>query len=73
VVAIEPLGAETLLILDLAGAPGEVIARVGRDARARVGERLEIQVDLSAVRFFDADTTRALPLREARGRSGEAA
>jgi multiple sugar transport system ATP-binding protein len=73
VVAIEPLGAETLLILDLAGAPGEVIARVGRDARARVGERLEIQVDLSALRFFDADTTRALPLREARGRSGEAA
>jgi multiple sugar transport system ATP-binding protein len=73
VAAIEPLGAETLLVLDLAGAPGEVIARVGRDARARVGERLDIQVDLSAVRFFDADTTRALPLRQAQGRSGEAA
>ena len=73
VMAIEPLGAETLLILDLAGAPGEVVARVGRDARARVGERIEIRVDLSAVRFFDVATTRALPQREAQGRSGEAA
>ena len=37
-----------------------VAARVGRDARARVGDRVDIRIDLSAIRFFDVATTRAV-------------
>ena len=73
VVAIEPLGAETLLVLEVEGAQGDVVARVSRDALARVGDRVDLQVDLAAVRFFDAQTTQAIPVRHASGRSVEAA
>jgi multiple sugar transport system ATP-binding protein len=64
VVAIEPLGAETLLVLDVEGSQGDVIARVSRDAVARIGDRVDVQVDLAAVRFFHAETTQAIPVRD---------
>ena len=73
VVAIEPLGAETLLVLDIEGARDDMVARVSRDALARVGDRIDLQVDLAAVRFFDAQTTQAIPVRHPHDRSVEAA
>ena len=72
VASIEPLGAETLLLLEIAGAP-EVVARVSRDGRAQVGDRVQIQIDLGAIRFFDPATTRAVPLRQPQNASGDAA
>ena len=53
---VESLGAETILILALeGGAVGtpEFAARVGRDCRARRGDRIEILVDLAALHVFD--------------------
>ena len=73
VVAIEPLGAETLLVLDVEGSVDDVVARVSRDAVAQVGDRVDLQVDLAAVRFFDAQTTQAIPVRPPHDRSVEAA
>ena len=58
---VEPLGAETLLTFTLPGREGALTARVGREARARPGERVPLHVDLAALRFFDAETQRALP------------
>ena len=60
VVAVEPLGAETLLMLALDGSASEMIARVGRESRSRSGDRLQIALDASAVHLFDPATTRAL-------------
>jgi multiple sugar transport system ATP-binding protein len=60
VIAVEPLGAETLLMLSLDAANAEVIARVGRDARCRSGDRLEIALDTNAVHLFDPATTRTM-------------
>jgi multiple sugar transport system ATP-binding protein len=60
VAAIEPLGAETLLILDLDGADQEIVARISRDAQASVGDRLEIRLDPAGVRLFDAASGKAI-------------
>jgi multiple sugar transport system ATP-binding protein len=60
VVAVEPLGAETLLMLSLDPSNAEMIARVGRDARCRSGDRLEIALDTNAIHLFDPVTTRAI-------------
>ncbi|HET6521470.1 MAG TPA: ATP-binding cassette domain-containing protein, partial [Geminicoccaceae bacterium] len=59
--AVEPLGAETLLVVTLEGTGEEVTARVGRDSRARPGDLLELHLDLSAVHLFDPATARAIP------------
>ena len=63
VMAVEPLGAETLLMLKLDGLPQEVIARVGRETEVRRGERLPIAIDLATTRLFDPETTRAVGAR----------
>jgi multiple sugar transport system ATP-binding protein len=60
VTSVEPLGAETLLYLRLEDVAEELVARVGRDSRARVGDQLAVTVDLRATHVFDADTTRSL-------------
>jgi multiple sugar transport system ATP-binding protein len=57
---IEPLGAETLLILSL-GRGGELIARVGRSTGLRAGERARIAVDTGTLHLFDPATGRAIP------------
>ena len=59
--AVEPLGAETLLVLTLDDATTDIIARVGRDTRLHVGERATILLDTSAVHLFDPATTRVIP------------
>ena len=60
VVAVEPLGAETLLMLSPEGSADELIARVGRETALRSGDRIELALDTRAVHLFDAATTRAI-------------
>ncbi len=60
VVAVEPLGAETLLNLRLDGVEPVVTARVGRESVQRPGNRIDIVLDLSTVQIFDAETTKVL-------------
>jgi multiple sugar transport system ATP-binding protein len=60
VAAVEPLGAETLLVLTLDGVEEEVIARCGRETRLRPGGRATIMLDSAAAHLFDAATTRAI-------------
>jgi len=46
VTAIEPLGAETVLIMKIGGIDQKVTARVGREAKAQRGERIKLGIDL---------------------------
>jgi len=61
VISVEPLGAETLLVLGAPGVGKDVIARLGRETVARVGEALEVHLDLHAMHLFNPKTTRKLP------------
>jgi multiple sugar transport system ATP-binding protein len=67
VTSVEPLGAETLLYLRLENVGEELVARVGRDSRARVGDPLAMTIDLRATHVFDVDTTRSLSVAAAQG------
>jgi multiple sugar transport system ATP-binding protein len=60
VVAVEPLGAETLLVVALDGSNDELIARIGRDTASKSGDRIDIALDSSAVHLFDPATTKAI-------------
>jgi multiple sugar transport system ATP-binding protein len=60
VVAVEPLGAETLLMASLEGSTAEVIARIGRETSLRRGDRLDIALDTAAIHLFDPATTKAI-------------
>ena len=60
VVAVEPLGAETLLVVALEGSNEELIARIGRDTSVRSGDRLAIALDTAAIHLFDPATTKAI-------------
>jgi multiple sugar transport system ATP-binding protein len=57
VFAVEPLGAETLLAVEVEGAGHEIIARLGRDEGARVGDAVTLHFAPSAVHLFDPATT----------------
>jgi ABC-type sugar transport system ATPase subunit len=60
VIAVEPLGAETLLVLASADGSQEFIARVGRQTRLAPGDRTIIGLDTARVHLFDAATTKAI-------------
>jgi len=60
VVAVQPLGAETLLVVALDGSNEELIARVGRDTGLHGGDRFDIAVDTAAIHLFDPATTKAI-------------
>jgi multiple sugar transport system ATP-binding protein len=60
VTAVEPLGAETLLQFRADGLADQITARVGRESDARVGDRLEVTVDLGAIHLFHPETTAAI-------------
>jgi len=60
VLAVEPLGAETLMLLGLDDGGEEIIGRMGRDTRARSGERLGIHFDLAQAHLFDPVSTRVM-------------
>ena len=55
VTVVEPLGAETLLTLALDDGP-ELIARVGGDSRAALGDTLRVALDPACVHLFDAES-----------------
>jgi multiple sugar transport system ATP-binding protein len=56
--AVEPLGAETLVLL--AGDGFEVTARLGRNVAVRAGEAATLHFDPASVHVFDPETTRAV-------------
>jgi multiple sugar transport system ATP-binding protein len=60
VLAVEPLGAETILRTRLPGIAQEVLVRAGRTVAAQIGERLPLAFDLAAAHLFDPLTTRRL-------------
>jgi ABC-type sugar transport system ATPase subunit len=60
VVAVEPLGAETIVRARLAGIAQDLLVRAGRAATAAVGDRLPVAFDLAAAHLFDPITTRRL-------------
>ena len=60
VVAVEPLGAETIVRTRLSGIAQDLLVRTGRTATAQVGDRLPLAFDLAAAHLFDPVTTRRL-------------
>jgi multiple sugar transport system ATP-binding protein len=60
VLAVEPLGAETILRTRLPGIPQDVLVRAGRTVTARIGDRLPFAFDLASAHLFDPVTTRRL-------------
>jgi multiple sugar transport system ATP-binding protein len=60
VAAVEPLGAETLIVLMFEGVTGEIIARVGRETKLCVGASATLMVDTDAMQVFNPTTTRAI-------------
>jgi len=60
VAAVEPLGAETLLLLTIEGTSEEVTARVGRDTSLRPGERTSVSFSRTAIQLFDPATARVI-------------
>jgi multiple sugar transport system ATP-binding protein len=59
--AVEPLGAETLLLLSLGAGDQELIARVGRSTSLRAGDLTRVALDTAALHLFDPATGRAIP------------
>jgi multiple sugar transport system ATP-binding protein len=60
VVAVEPLGAETLVMLSLEATGDELVARIGRDTSLRSGDRHEVSLDVAELHLFDPATTKAI-------------
>ncbi|MDQ6620729.1 MAG: sn-glycerol-3-phosphate ABC transporter ATP-binding protein UgpC [Pseudomonadota bacterium] len=60
VLAVEPLGAETIMRFRLPGIAGDVIVRGPRTLAARVGERAPITFDIASAHLFDPVTTRRI-------------
>ena len=58
--AVEPLGAETLLVLALRGNDEECVARVGRDSTAKLNDTVMLYFDTASIHIFDRQTTKAL-------------
>ncbi|MGB6104283.1 MAG: ABC transporter ATP-binding protein [Pusillimonas sp.] len=64
VAGVEPLGAETLLQVDLNGV-AEVTVRMHRHVVAAIGDQIDLHVPASAVYLFDAATEKAINVKEA--------
>jgi multiple sugar transport system ATP-binding protein len=60
VIAVEPLGAETLLMLSLGDSNEELVARIGRDTALHSGDQTTFFLDTAATHLFDPATTRAI-------------
>jgi multiple sugar transport system ATP-binding protein len=61
---VEPLGAETLVMVALDAGAGEVIARLHRDSPARLDDRVALGLPEAALYLFDGDSGRAIPALE---------
>jgi multiple sugar transport system ATP-binding protein len=57
VLAVEPLGAETIVRFRLPGVASDVLVRGPRTVAARVGERAPLAFDLDSAHLFDPSTT----------------
>jgi len=60
VLAVEPLGAETLLRVRLAGVAGDVMVRGPRSVAAKVGDRVPLAYDLASAHLFDPATQKRI-------------
>ncbi len=60
VLAVEPLGAETIVRFRLPGVSGDVLVRGPRTVAAKVGERAPLAFDLASAQLFDPVTTRRI-------------
>jgi multiple sugar transport system ATP-binding protein len=60
ILAVEPLGAETLLVLATKAGNEELIARIGRETGLRSGGEVMIVLDTAAIHLFDRDTGKAI-------------
>ena len=60
VLAVEPLGAETILRLRLPGVASDVLERGPRTVAASIGERVPLAFDLAAAYLFDPTTHRRI-------------
>jgi multiple sugar transport system ATP-binding protein len=58
--AVEPLGAETILRLRLAGVASDVLVRSPRNVSAKVGESVPLSFDLASAHLFDPVSTRRI-------------
>jgi multiple sugar transport system ATP-binding protein len=58
--AIEPLGAETLIVVDLEGSAGEVTARVHREVQLTLGDPATLGFAAKALYLFDGKSERAI-------------
>jgi multiple sugar transport system ATP-binding protein len=58
--AVEPLGAETLIVVDLDGAAGELTARVHRDVQLALGDGATLGIAEQALYLFDAQREKAI-------------
>ncbi|WP_309906833.1 sn-glycerol-3-phosphate ABC transporter ATP-binding protein UgpC [Variovorax soli] len=64
--AIEPLGAETLLMVALDGGAGDVMARLHRNIAGCIGDPVGLSVPSEALYLFDAVTDKAIPATDVR-------
>ena len=60
VLAVEPLGAETIVRFRIAGVASDVLVRGPRTVAVRVGERAPIAFDLASAHLFDPITTQRI-------------
>lgn len=58
--AVEPLGAETILRLRLPGVASDVLVRSPRTVAASIGENIPLWFDLDAAHLFDPVSTRRI-------------
>ena len=63
VTAVEALGAETLLVMEIDEVEEIVRARLDRDSTARLGDTVHIDADVSRVHLFDPESSRAIACR----------
>ena len=60
IIAVEPLGAETLIALSIEGVADDVMVRGGRETSLRPGQVATIMLNTSALHLFDPQTTRVI-------------
>jgi multiple sugar transport system ATP-binding protein len=63
IATVEPLGAETLLTLDAGGT--SIVARLGGDAQAHIGECLDVYFEPGAAYLFDPASSKAIAKSQA--------
>jgi multiple sugar transport system ATP-binding protein len=61
IVGVEPLGAETMLAVRLAGLDKEIVARLPGDVPAAIGGRCVLHLDLTQAHVFDASGRSSKP------------